>query len=94
VPEAIECSSFEGRIIQHSGLAVDLPVTISGIMVYLQMWVVENLGTEVVLGGPFKEVVQLGEKTSDFARPMYKLSDPSLGQRMIVVGMSRKPMGF
>ena len=93
----IICQQFDGTQVEHGDLIRNLPVTIGSVRVYVQAYVLPNIGPEMILGGPFEEVVRLGKETMEGARPVYRFRKPGDGQEEVeVVGHVRplKKKGF
>ena len=72
----ILCQQFDGTCVEHGDLIRNLPVTVGSVRVYVQAYVLSNLGPQMILGGPFETVVRLVKETGTSARPFYSLTDP------------------
>ena len=88
----ILCQQFDGSYVKHADLIRNLPVTIGSVRVYIQAYVLPQIGPEMILGGPFEAVVRMGKVTMEDARPVYKFHDPAKADVCIeVIGHVRKP---
>ena len=86
----ILCQQFDGTCVEHGDLIRNLPVTVGSVRVYIQAYVLPNIGPQMILGGPFEAVVRLRKETMDEARPMYHLLDPAKKVEINVLGHVRK----
>ena len=87
----ILCQQFDGTVVEHGDLIRNLPVTVGSVRVYVQAYVLSNLGPQMILGGPFETVVRLSKETGTSARPCYRLTDPKQGKvTTMVMGHKRE----
>ena len=87
----ILCQQFDGSYVEHGDLIRNLPVTIGSVRVYVQAYVLPEIGPEMILGGPFEAVVRLGKETLADARPVYRIYDTAKANVCIeVVGHPRR----
>ena len=90
----VSCQMFGGDIVEYRHLVRNLPVSIGSVLVYIQAYVVKNLDSEMILGGPFEAVTRMRKATLKDARPVYRLTDPlGSGRTVEALGVTRS-MGF
>lgn len=85
----INMQSANNQIQRTCGLATDVPFSMGGITVYLQVHVMESPAYKVLLGRPFDVLTQSQTKNLASGGQIVLITDPNTGRRAVIPTYAR-----